>query len=183
MHNLELKTKIPDRTKILTRINRMGATYQDKMNQLDYYLRIGENKEKIREINKKIVEYIIYRRPEKKGVKDSDYTIKRIFFKQKNDLLKQKHPLCIVNKIRQLWMYGNTRIHLDSVSGLGDYLELETVLKDISNNEGLKEFNKIVKLLGIKTREAEPSSYSDLILNHNKKQKNLCDIKQYKRRI
>jgi len=52
---------------------------------------------------------------------------------------------------------------------LGDYLELETVLKGISNNEGLREFNKVVKLLGIKTREAEPSSYSDLILSHNKR--------------
>ena len=49
----------------------------------------------------------------------------------------------VVEKKRLLYMYDNTRIHLDEVKGLGKFLELETLvlsgLKDAKNR-----FNKII---------------------------------------
>jgi hypothetical protein len=44
-------------------------------------------------------------------------------------------------------------------------MELETVVKNISKERGLIEFNEIVDQLEIDLNKAEPFSYSDLILN------------------
>ncbi len=165
MFNFEIKTKISDYAEILEKIKSIGAVYKETMSQIDYYFRIGTKKEKIREINHQEISLISYKRSEKNGRKDSNYTIKTLSLEQKKSLLEQKPLLCLVDKTRQLWMYKNTRIHLDNVTGLGNFMELETVVKDISKNQGLDEFEEVVNKLEINFEKAEPFSYSDLILN------------------
>ncbi len=164
MLNFELKTKILNCAEILEKIKNIGAIYKETMNQIDYYFQIGTEKEKIREINHQTISLISYKRSERKGKKDSNYTIKTLSLEQKKSLLEQKPLLCLVDKTRQLWMYKNTRIHIDNVVGLGNFMELETVVKDISENRGLDEFNEVVNKLEINLKNTEPFSYSDLIL-------------------
>jgi predicted adenylyl cyclase CyaB len=164
MLNFEIKTKISDPDGFIKRVQSIGAVYKETMSQKDYYFEVGMNKEKVREINNQEPCLISYKRLEKKGRKDSNYNIRTLSLEEKNLLFKQKHLLCTVDKTRQLWMYKNTRIHLDNVVGLGNFMELETVVKDISINEGSNEFEDVVNKLKIKKEKAEPYSYSDLIL-------------------
>jgi predicted adenylyl cyclase CyaB len=166
MFNFELKTRISDCEKIVKKIMSIGAIYKETMNQIDYYLQTGVNKEKIREINNQEIYFISYKRLETKGKKDSNYTIKTLSLEQKELFLRNNSPLCIVNKVRHLWIYKNTRIHIDNVNNLGDFMELETVIKNISKNQGFDEFNEIVSKLKIDLDKTEPYSYSDLILNN-----------------
>jgi predicted adenylyl cyclase CyaB len=167
MFNFEIKTKIDNQSEVIKRIKNIGAIYKEKMDQTDYYFQTGTSKEKIREINNQEISFISYKRSEQKNRKDSNYTITTLSPEQKESFLRNNRPLCVVSKVRQLWMYKNTRIHVDNVDELGDFMELETVIKNISNDQGLNEFNEVVDKLKIDLEKTEPYSYSDLILNKN----------------
>jgi predicted adenylyl cyclase CyaB len=111
------------------------------------------------------MEMISYTRNEKMGRKDSEYKIIKLTPKQKEILLIQNNPVCFVEKTRELWIYKNTRIHFDKVMGLGDFLELETVVNQKPKRQSLREFKEVVKLLKLDTKKAISFSYSDLVLN------------------
>ena len=70
----------------------------------------------------------------------------------------------VVNKKRDLWMTGHTRIHLDSVRKLGKFLELETVIDGISEQSAYKEQNKVITELGLNKYKKCGQSYSDMLL-------------------
>ncbi|MCA9355471.1 hypothetical protein KC865_02895 [Candidatus Kaiserbacteria bacterium] len=65
-------------------------------------------------------------------------------------------------------MYKNTRIHLDSVTDLGEYEELETVVKDISMQESQVEHDEVINLSGLDQYEKCNVSYSNLLLKVRK---------------
>ncbi len=128
MFNYEIKTKISNLDEIIQVIKKQGAKREGFFKQKDYYLKVGRYKKKIREINNEAIEMISYTRNEKMGRKDSEYKIIKLTPKQKEILLIQNNPVCFVEKTRELWIYKNTRIHFDKVVGLGDFIELETVV-------------------------------------------------------
>jgi predicted adenylyl cyclase CyaB len=67
-------------------------------------------------------------------------------------------------KTRKLYIYKNTRIHLDEVKNLGNFLELETVVKG-NMKEGKTEFDEIVELLKLDISKQIKSSYRTLLMN------------------
>lgn len=83
-------------------------------------------------------------------------------------LTKTFGKLVTVEKRRSLWMYKNTRIHLDKVKHLGTFLELETVVKRDNIKKAKKEYTEMMKLLSLSRYKKERKSYSDLLLKkHN----------------
>lgn len=164
MVNLEIKINISNISEIRNILRKINATYQFEMAQKDTYLKLGNNKIKIREINDSEIQLIKYFRKEIKGKKISSYSVETISNIEKENFFKRNKILCEVYKKRELWIYKHTRIHLDIVKGLGKFLELETVLKDISKKEGDIEFNNLVSILGINKQKSIASSYSDILL-------------------
>ncbi len=73
----------------------------------------------------------------------------------------------IVEKERNLYIYKNTRIHLDNVKKLGAYLELETVVKDITKEEAIREFEDVVNFLNLNLSVQIKKSYRDLLMHKN----------------
>jgi predicted adenylyl cyclase CyaB len=133
------------------------------MKQCDYYFTLGADKEKLRVIDDTEYQLITYRRLEKRGRKDSHYDIKVLDVGEKDALLNFRKVIKQVNKTRDLWLYENTRIHVDRVEHLGDFLELETVIRNISLKAGESEFKAVVNRLHIDTASSVPASYSDLV--------------------
>jgi len=110
---------------------------------------------------------VLYARPDKKEAKVSDYDI--IYFDKKQAqalkavLKKAYGEKVVVKKKRRLWIYKNTRIHLDKVEKLGTFLELETLVKkDLASAR--KEYDKVVNFLSLDSYKKLEKSYSDMLL-------------------
>lgn len=70
----------------------------------------------------------------------------------------------VVSKRREVYLIGQTRVHLDSVEGLGDYAEVEVVLNtDQSVEWGRKVGGEIIAALGLEGAPVEPRAYIDLL--------------------
>ena len=69
-----------------------------------------------------------------------------------------------VRKHRTLLLVGRTRIHLDRVEGLGDFLEIEVVLAEGESLEvGMTEALDLLKKLGVSSPQLIEGSYLDLL--------------------
>jgi predicted adenylyl cyclase CyaB len=69
-----------------------------------------------------------------------------------------------VRKVRWLYMIGQTRVHLDHVEGLGDFIELEVVLRlDQTESEGQQIAEEIIRQLGIREEDMIDCAYVDLL--------------------
>ena len=67
-------------------------------------------------------------------------------------------------KHRTLYLIGKTRVHLDRVEGLGDFMELEVVLADNESTEsGVKVANELLRKLGIPPDHLIEGAYVDLL--------------------
>ena len=167
MRNLEIKVAVTDKETTLAAIKQLGAVFQYTMRQRDDYLSVGEHKQKLRAIDGSEFQLVTYRRIEAQGRKDSHYTIEKLSAQAAEDLLKHRKSVRVVSKTRNLWLYKHTRIHVDCVDGLGDFLELETVLSEISPEEGEREFNAVVAGLEIDAAHSIAASYADLAAAKN----------------
>jgi len=70
----------------------------------------------------------------------------------------------IVVKTRLLYLAGETRIHLDSVVGLGSFVELEVVLApDQTPEDGHRVVRELMSALEIDQGDLIDCAYADLL--------------------
>uniref|UniRef100_A0A8B9S613 CYTH domain-containing protein n=1 Tax=Apteryx owenii TaxID=8824 RepID=A0A8B9S613_APTOW len=112
-------------------------------------------------------ELIFYERPDAAGPKLSQYSISRTDDPEGLEavLARALGVLGVVKKERLLYLVGQTRVHLDSVEGLGDFLELEVVLsEDQSPEQGELVARELMKELGVEDGDLLTGAYLDLLL-------------------
>jgi predicted adenylyl cyclase CyaB len=70
----------------------------------------------------------------------------------------------VVRKIRTLYLVGQTRIHIDQVEGLGEFLELEVVLQPGQTDlEGKEIAAALLAEFGIEKQQIVAEAYVDLL--------------------
>jgi predicted adenylyl cyclase CyaB len=75
-----------------------------------------------------------------------------------------------VRKRRTLFLVGRTRVHLDRVETLGEFLELEVVLAEGEPPQaGIREAENLMKQLGISRSQLIAPAYIDLLLQRSSK--------------
>lgn len=160
--NLELKIKLSTHSKIILNLNRIKADYKGVLKQKDTYYKVKNGLLKLRSVNGRY-EMIKYLRDENGKKRWSDYEVLEVEGKNPEKYFSTFLNVdLVVEKKRLLYLFNGTRIHLDTVKGLGLFLELETVV-----DKGLKDaeirFREIVGLLNLDISKQIKSSYKNLL--------------------
>jgi len=115
-------------------------------------------------------ELIAYLRPEGDGPKVSEYMRAPVEAPHLLNaaLASSLGTRGVVRKTRSLYRIGQTRVHLDAVEGLGEFLELEVVLRETQSvNEGEEIARKLLAMLGVSPRQLVAGAYIDLLESGN----------------
>lgn len=162
--NLELKIKIASIEHIIEKIMNKEGKFISTLNQADSYFSFKKGLLKLRSQNGEN-QLIKYSRNESGEDRWSDYSILKLDGENILEYLKDLFEFeTEVKKERKLYIYRNTRIHIDKVYSLGNFLELETVVNSITLDEAKEEFNKVVEFLELNTDNQIRKSYRDLML-------------------
>lgn len=168
--NLELKASCRSLAKALHIAEGLGARRKGILRQTDTYFLSGFDRLKLREIRGDHAELIFYRRPNTSSVRYSEYTVVRVSKPARVKKLFSKlfGIRVVVMKKRILYIYKNARIHIDSVAGLGSFIELEVLVL-----HGKKQAESLMAVLKEEFRIREASiiggSYSDILLGRKRR--------------
>lgn len=169
MTNLEIKISTSNLEEIKELAFKINAKYITTLYQKDTYFLVGKKRLKLREEQEKAY-LVFYIRSDNGDSKFSKYHIINAPEQIKKSVKKILSLILgiktTVNKKRELLIYKNTRIHLDTVESLGTYVELETVFNNHQEKDNLiTEHNFVINSLNLNTMQKVPISYSDLIIN------------------
>src|ERR1035437_590621 len=126
--NLEIKIHMDSNDSPLKVLNNLHAEFVRDINQTDIYYSMPDSLLKLRVEDEEEC-LIKYNRDEENPDRFSDYEV--IYLKSSgtekffNSIFT---PEAVVRKKRSLYLYNNTRIHLDIVQGLGTFMEFETLV-------------------------------------------------------
>jgi len=166
--NIEIKVKLSSHNGVKAILKKNKVHFEELLIQEDIYYKVDRGMLKLRIENEKQI-LIFYNRNEKSKKRWSDYHLLEINNNDGNEYLKKfLDVLTIVYKKRELFLYNNTRIHLDYVKNLGYFLELETkVINGLKDAE--KRFDHLLDLLKLRDKKEIRASYRDLLLDKTKK--------------
>ena len=163
--NLEYKVRYESLDKILPKLRILGATHRETITQVDTYFNSPKGRLKLRETDESDESWLIYyERPNKKGSRYSLYQLCKITqgLSLRELLTAALQIKTVVKKERSFWMYKNTRIHLDTVVDLGEYVELETVFQGQTETDAITEHDHVKHTLELNIAEPIAVSYSDM---------------------
>jgi adenylate cyclase len=164
--NIEIKARVADMAALTARAAAIADSGPVEIPQDDTFFGCDNGRLKLREFADGRGELIFYRRPDADGPKLSFYLLSPT-----ESPATLREALTLANgqegrvvKHRTLFIVGRTRVHLDRVQGLGDFMELEVVLADDeSADDGVREAHALMARLGIEAGCLVEGAYHDLL--------------------
>jgi predicted adenylyl cyclase CyaB len=164
--NVEIKARMENIGSILPRAAGLADRGPIEIVQDDTFFPCDNGRLKLRMFSPDKGELIFYRRPDVTGPKETFYLVSPT---TAPDTLRESLSLAYgqsgrVRKTRTLFLVGRTRIHLDRVEDLGDFLELEVVLEDGEPVESGEAVAKdLMEKLGVRADQLIEVAYVDLL--------------------
>ena len=163
--NVEIKAKIASWEEMRARIAGIVGGAGERLEQEDVFFEVPRGRVKLRTVNG-ASELIYYFREDGARARESKYLVIPVENgPAAREMLGAVHgEIGVVRKTRWLFMAGQTRIHLDRVEGLGDFLELEVVMREgQSNEEGESIARELMGRLGIGQEQLLDRAYLDYL--------------------
>ena len=164
--NIEIKARARNFAELKSRAAALSDVPVEVISQEDTFFNTPQGRLKLRMLPGEKSQLIYYTRSDKQGPKRSDY---HIFRTADPENLRQVLELAygvrgIVRKTRYLYLVGQTRVHLDDVEGLGQFMELEVVLRDgQSDAQGQAIAEALIVSLGVEKSDLLEGAYMDLL--------------------
>ena len=164
--NIEIKAQVADMDALAARAAAIADSGPVEIAQDDTFFRCDNGRLKLRTYADGTGHLIFYRRPDQDGPKESFYILAPT---ASPDSLRKALTLANgqsgrVIKHRTVFMVGRTRVHLDRVEGLGDFMELEVVLADDEPADaGVREAHELMARLQIPSDCLIAGAYHDLL--------------------
>ncbi len=166
--NIEIKARVDVPAALRRRVEELSDDGPLQIHQSDTFFNCPHGRLKLRVIDGGAGELICYQRPDTSGPSQSTYRIFPVGDPSAlRETLKQAlGTLGLVEKQRTLFHVGQTRIHLDQITGLGDYMELEVVLEEGQDAaDGTVIAGGLMDRLGIEAAHLVEQAYLDLLLD------------------
>ena len=169
--NIEIKARVHDMARLRARAEAISDTPVQVIPQEDTFFHTPKGRLKLRQLQPDQAQLVYYERPDQDGPKRSNY---HIFETSDSQGLKTALSLAlgirgVVRKTRFLYLAGQTRIHLDDVEGLGQFMELEVVLREgQSDADGQAIAEDLMTRLGIRPEDLLEGAYMDLLEKNDK---------------
>ena len=164
--NVEIKARVNDFEALQKLAERLSDTPCQIIPQEDTFFYSPHGRLKLRVLAPDRGQLVYYLRPDAAGPKCSEY---HIFETSDPAGLKLILATALgvrgeVSKTRYLFLTGQTRIHLDDVKGLGQFVELEVVMHPGQNEaEGQVIAEGLMRKLGIQPTDLIELAYMDLL--------------------
>lgn len=164
--NVEVKARIDSVEALLARARALADGPEQRIEQDDTFFACAHGRLKLRDFGDGRGELIHYERADREGPKLSDYVRAPTSDPSAlREALARAHGVIgRVRKSRLLLLVGATRIHLDRVEGLGDFIELEVVLRDgqpVAEGEAIAA--ALMAQLGVPDDQRLAGAYLDLL--------------------
>ena len=164
--NIEIKARVRNFDEIRRRAEDLSDSPVEVIPQEDTFFNTPHGRLKLRLLAEDRAQLIYYTRPDQEGPKRSDYHISH-----SSDPANLKRVLelaygirGVVRKTRYLYLVGQTRVHLDDVEGLGQFMELEVVMQEKqSDAEGQAMAEALMASLGVAKTDLLEGAYMDLL--------------------
>jgi predicted adenylyl cyclase CyaB len=164
--NVEIKARVDDWSALKELAERFSDGPGEEIAQQDVFFGVLRGRLKLRILGPGSGQLVYYERQDGTGPRLSRYLISTT---TEPDVLREVLAACLgvrgmVIKTRLLYLAGNTRIHLDTVEGLGHFLELEVVLRsDQSMEDGQATARQWMAKLGVEESQLVDVAYIDLL--------------------
>lgn len=166
--NIEIKARARDFEEIRRRAESLSDTPVEVIPQEDIFFNTEKGRLKLRVLALNLGQLIYYTRPDQEGPKRSEY---HIYETPDPENLSRVLELAygirgVVKKTRYLYLVGQTRVHLDEVEGLGQFMELEVIMGEgQSDSEGQAIAEDLMSRLGVERGDLLEGAYMDLLEN------------------
>ncbi len=165
---IEIKAKSSQSDEIRGKLQNKKAIFKGIDHQIDTYFNCPNGRLKLRQGNIETT-LIHYNRANQSGPKNSQVSL----HKPKSDdsnlntVLSNAYGIkVIVDKKREIYFIENVKFHIDTVQGLGDFVEIEAIDEkgEFTLEQLQSQCNFYMKFLNIQDKDLIEVSYSDMIL-------------------